>query len=236
LIGKKVTVNTSGSGKRHQIKAVIFDWDGTLADTRKAVVQSFQTVLTKAGYKVTKDVIERLMGVGTKKTILEAFRECNIRINVETLNNLSKEKIRIQAELTNLVQVFEGVTELLDALKTKTKLAVATMSGKQVIDKTLSEKNLESYFETVISADDVNNPKPNPEIFLKTVEKLGILPQECVVVEDSIFGVKAAKDAEIKCIAVSSGVYSKQELQAEHPDIVVDGVWEKEKILSFIFS
>ncbi|MFZ7137169.1 MAG: HAD family hydrolase [archaeon] len=218
------------------VKAVIFDWDGTLADTRKAVVQSFQTVLTKAGCTVTKEFIERLMGVGTKKTILEAYKQCNIRINVETLDNLSKEKVKIQAELTHLVQVFDGVTELLDALQTKTKLAVATMSGRQVIDKTLTEKNLEGYFETIISADDISNPKPNPEIFLKTAKTLGVLPKDCVVVEDSIFGVKAAKDAKMKCIAVSSGVYSNQELQNEHPDIVVDGVWEKERILKFIFS
>ncbi len=218
------------------IKAVIFDWDGTLADTRKAVVQSFQTVLTKAGCKVTKEFLERLMGVGTKKTIIEAFRQCNMKINVETLDNLSKEKVRIQAELTDLVQVFEGVTELLDALETKTKLAMATMSGRQVINKALAEKNLESYFETVISADDINNPKPNPEIFLKTAKTLGVRPKDCVVVEDSIFGVKAATDAKMKCIAVSSGVYSNQELQKECPDIVVDGVWETERILSFIFS
>jgi beta-phosphoglucomutase len=218
------------------IKAVIFDWDGTLADTRKAVVQSFQTVLTKAGCTVTKEFIERLMGVGTKKTILEAYKQCDMRINVEKLENLSKEKVRIQAELTDLVQVFDGVTELLDALQTKTKLAVATMSGRAVIDKTLAEKKLQGYFETVISADDINNPKPNPEIFLKTAKTLGVLPKDCVVVEDSIFGVKAAKDAKMKCIAVSSGVYSNQELQNEHPDIVVEGVWKKERILRYIFS
>ena len=216
-------------------KAVIFDWDGTLADTRKAVVQSFQTVLTKAGCKVSNEFLERLMGVGTKKTILEAFKQCNKRINVETLENLSKEKVRIQAELTDFVQVFDGVTELLDELKGKTKLAVATMSGRPVIDETLSKKKLESYFEAVISADDVTNPKPNPEVFFKTAKVLGVLPGDCVVIEDSIFGIKAAKLAKMKCIAVSSGVYTEQELLQESPDIVIDGVWEKDRILEFIF-
>lgn len=216
--------------------AVIFDWDGTLADTRKAVVQSFQTVLKKAGCEVSNQFLERLMGVGTKKTIIEAFRKCNIRINVETLDILSKDKIKIQAELADLVQVFDGVTELLDELQGKTKLAIATMSGRQVINKVLIEKKLEAYFEAVISADDVKSPKPNPEIFLKTAKILGVQPKDCVVVEDSIFGVKAAKDANMKCVAVSSGVYTKIELQKKFPDIVVDGVWEKEKILKFIFA
>ena len=216
-------------------KAVIFDWDGTLADTRKAVVQSFQTVLTKAGCKVSNEFLVRLMGVGTKKTIIEAFKKCNKRINVETLEEMSKEKVRIQSELTDLVKVFRGTIELLDELKGKTKLAVATMSGKPVIDETLSKKKLESYFEAVISADDVNNPKPNPEVFLKTAKVLGVRPKDCVVIEDSIFGVKAAKDAGMKCVAVSSGVYSKQELLQENPDVVVDGVWEKDRILRVIF-
>ena len=153
-------------------KAVIFDWDGTLADTRKAVVLSFQAVLTNAECNVSDEFLERLMGVGTKKTILEAFRQCNKRINVESLDNLSKEKVKIQAELADSVQVFDGVTELLDALTGKTKLAIATMSGRQVIDKVLAEKNLGTYFETVISADDVKNPKPNPEIFCKNGQKV----------------------------------------------------------------
>ncbi|WNZ28529.1 MAG: HAD family phosphatase [Candidatus Bathyarchaeota archaeon] len=218
------------------VKAVIFDWDGTLADTRKAVVQSFQTVLTKTGCKVSNEFIERLMGVGTKKTIIEAFKKCNMRINVETLDNLSKEKVKIQAELADFVQVFDGAIELLDDLASKTKLAVATMSGRKVIDKVLAEKKIDSYFEAVISADDVNNPKPNPEIFLKTAKILGVLPIDCVVVEDSIFGVKAAKNANMKCIAVSSGVYSKNELLEENPDLLVDGIWEKDRILKFIFS
>ena len=151
------------------------------------------------------------------------------------MDNLSKEKVKIQAELADSVQVFEGVTELLDALTGKTKLAVATMSGRQVIDKVLAEKNLKTYFETVISADDVKNPKPNPEIFVKTAKKLCVRPQDCVVIEDSIFGVKAAKVAKMNCVAVSSGVYSKEELATENPDLVVDGVWEKGKILKFIF-
>ena len=109
------------------------------------------------------------------------------------------------------------------------------MSGREVIDKVLAEKNLGTYFETVISADDVKTPKPDPEIFLKTAKQLGVFPQDCVVIEDSIFGVKAAKDAKMKCVAVSSGVYSKQELMVENPDLVVDGVWERDKILEFIF-
>jgi len=218
------------------VKAVIFDWDGTLADTKKAVVQSFQKVLGEAGCSVSDGFIERRMGIGTKKTIIEAFRECHMRLDVSTLEKLAKEKIRIQARLTYIVRLFDGVTELLEALHGRIQIALATMSSRKVVDKLLPEKRIEGYFDFVITADEIVNPKPNPEVFLVSAAKLGVKPEDCVVVEDSVFGVRAAKAAGMKCIAVSSGAYSREELGKEKPDIIVNALTEKETMLHFIFG
>jgi beta-phosphoglucomutase len=218
------------------VEAVIFDWDGTLADTRRAVVQSFQKVLTEAGCMVSGEFIERRMGIGTKKTIIEAFRECHMRLHVSTLEKLAKEKVRIQTELTEIVSLFDGATELLEALQGKTKIALATMSGRKVIDKILPEKRVKAYFDVVVSADEVTNPKPNPEVFIVSAARLGVNPEDCVVVEDSVFGVRAAKVAKMRCIAVSSGAYSREELQEEKPDLLIGSLLEKGKILGFIFG
>jgi len=218
------------------VKAVIFDWDGTLADTRKAVVQPFQKVLTEAGCRVSDEFIARWMGIGTKKTIIEAFRECRMRLDVSTLEKLADEKVMIQAGLADIVSLFGGVTELLEALQGKTKIALATMSGRKVVDKLLPAKRIAKYFDVVVSADEVANPKPDPEVFLVAAKKLGVAPEDCVVVEDSVFGVRAAKAANMKCIAVPSGAYSKEELEQEQPDLMIDSLLEKEKILKFIFG
>lgn len=218
------------------ILAVIFDWDGTIADTKKAVIQSFQKVLTQAGCNVTDEFILRLMGIGTKKTIIEAFKKCKKRLNVSTLEKLAEEKVTIQAELTNVVRFIDGAIELLELLHGKTKIALATMSSRRVVDKILSEKRIKTYFDVVVTADEVNKPKPNPEIFLSVAKKLRVDQKDCVVIEDSIFGVRAAKKAKMKCIAVPSGVYNKKELEQEHPDIVVNSLVEKETVLQFIFN
>jgi HAD superfamily hydrolase (TIGR01509 family) len=218
------------------IKAVIFDWDGTLADTKKAVVQSFQKVLGEAGCRVSDEFIERRIGIGTKKTIIEAFRECHIRPDVSTLEKLANEKIRIQAELTDIVTLFDGVTELLEALQGRIKIALATMSSRKVVDKLLPAKRIGGYFDVVVTADEIAKPKPDPEVFLVSAAKLGVKPEDCVVVEDSVFGVKAAKAAEMKCIAVSSGVYSREELEEENPDLMIDSLVEKERVLSLVFG
>jgi beta-phosphoglucomutase len=217
-------------------KAVIFDWDGTLADTRKAVVQSFQKVLKEAGCSVSNEFIERRMGIGTKKTIIEAFRECNKRLDVSTLEKLAQEKIDIHADLADSITLLDGATELLETLQGKTKIALATMSNRKVIDKLLPAKKLGRFFGVVVTADDVTKPKPDPEVFLAAAAKLGVEPEGCVVVEDSVFGVRAAKAAGMRCVAVSSGVYSGEELEKEKPDMTVDSLTEKEAILQFIFG
>ena len=217
-------------------KAVIFDLDGTLADTKRVVVQSFQDALRVADCVVNDEFIERRIGIGTKKTIIEAFRECHMRFDVLILEKVAGEKIGIQVGLTGSVSLFDGVTELLEALHGKMRIALATMSNRKVVDKLLLEKGIDTYFDVVVSADEVVNPKPDPEVFLMSARKMGVDSIECVVVEDSVFGVKAAKEANMKCIAVSSGVYSEKELQEEHPDMVINSLIEKEKILGFIFS
>jgi HAD superfamily hydrolase (TIGR01509 family) len=217
-------------------KAVIFDWDGTLADTRKAVVQSFQTVLTEAGCRVSDEFIARRMGIGTKKTIIEAFRECHMRLDVSTLEKLADEKVRIQAGLADIVSLFDGAAELLEALQDKTKIALATMSSRKVVDKLLPAKRITAYFDVVVSADEVAYPKPDPEVFLIAAKKLRVTPEDCVVVEDSVFGVRAAKAANMKCVAVPSGAYSKEELKQEQPDLMIDSLLEKERILKFVFG
>ena len=217
-------------------KAVIFDWDGTLADTKKAIVQSFQKVLGEAGCGISNDFIERRMGIGTKKTIEEAFRECDMRFDDEKLEKISREKIKIQASLTGTVDLFEGAAEILEELQGRTKIALATMSGRKVINKLLHEKKLKAYFTVVVSADEIVKPKPDPEIFLDSAAKLGVDLEDCVVVEDSVFGVRAAKAANMKCIAVPSGAYSRGELQQENPDLMINSLLEKERILGFIFS
>ena len=116
------------------------------------------------------------------------------------------------------------------------KIALATMSNSKVIDKTLREKGVQRYFDYVLTADEVRNPKPDPEVFLKCAEALKIRPEKCVVIEDSIFGVIAARRAGMRCIAIPSGFYSRSDLEKEKPDLIVDSIREKERILAYILG
>ena len=216
--------------------AVIFDWDGTLADTRFAVVTAFQKVLKEMGCNVTDEFVERRIGIGTKRTLVGALQARNKPFTDRGIKELVKKKTKVQVRLTHTVRLFEGAASLLESLQGKTKVALASMSSREVINRLLDEKGVRRYFHVVVTADDVIHPKPNPEAFLKCADYLRCPPDKCVVVEDSIFGVKAAKQAGMRCIAIPTGAYSKEELGGKYPDLIVSSVRETETILDFILK
>jgi len=215
---------------------VIFDWDGTLADTRKVIVLSFQKVLSKIGCKVSNEFLEKRIGIGAKNMFKEALEIAGIQYDERMIDKLLEEKIRIHLALTPKIRLFDGALNLLEVLKPSVKMALATMSNRKVIEKTLREKRILDYFDFMITADEVENPKPDPEAFLKCAEAMRCKPERCVVVEDSIFGVIAARRAGMKCIAIPSGFYSKSDLEKERPDLIVDSIKEKDKILTYILG
>lgn len=217
------------------IQAIIFDWDGTLADTKSAVITSFQQVLREIDCDVSDRFIERRMGIGTSLTLVDALTANNIQFTEALIERLAKKKVTVQLQLAGKVKLFNGTYALLDTLKGRVHLALASMGNRKVIDKLLVEKGVKRYFDFVITASEVRKPKPHPEIFVKCADALNCSPKECVVIEDSLFGVKAAKEAKMKCVAVLTGAYTEQELETEHPNLIVKSVEEIGKILNFVF-
>lgn len=217
-------------------EAVIFDWDGTLADTLDAIVFSFQQALKEIGCTVSDEYLERQIGIGARNMFRNALRSAGIPYGEEVIDKLMEKKHRLHVQFADRIRLFDGVTDLMDSLRSILKIGLATMSSRGVIDRMLDEKGMTGYFDYVVSADDVQQPKPDPEVFLRCSRELKCQPEKCVVVEDSIFGVIAAKKAGIKCIAIPSGAYSREELEREEPDLIVDSVSEKDRILDFIFT
>ena len=216
-------------------EAVIFDWDGTLADTRAVIVTSFQKTLSEIGITITNEYIERRIGIGAAETFREILREAKRPVDEALVKRLVECKSQIQIDLKGQVQLFAGVRDLLEALQGKIKVGLASMNSRSVIETMLQANGLEKYFQVIVTGDMVSHSKPDPEIFLKCAQLLKALPERCVVVEDSIFGVKAAKKGGMGCIGVTTGVYSGHELDKENPNLIVASLKDKEAF-EFILS
>jgi beta-phosphoglucomutase len=215
------------------IEAAIFDWDGTLADTRSVIVLSFETALKEVNLIVPPASIERRIGIGAAETFREILRTADRRVDEQVIKQLVKRKIQVQIQLSEKVALFGGARELLAELQGRLKLGLASMNNRSVVMHMLRLNKLVDCFTVVLMAEDVSNSKPNPEIFAKTAKQLQIKPENCVVFEDSIFGVKASKSAGMHCVAVTTGVYKASELNSEQPDLVVESLADP-KITDFL--
>jgi beta-phosphoglucomutase len=161
------------------------------------------------------------MGIGASETFREILNAANRRVDEKVVKQLVERKSKVQIELAGEVALFEGARELLGELQGKVKVGLATMNNRAVVMHLLQINGIADCFDAVLTVEAVSHSKPDPEIFLKTAEQLKAKPRGCVVFEDSLFGVKAAKSAGMCCIAVTTGVYSEQELAVEKPDLIV---------------
>ena len=216
--------------------AVVFDWDGTLADSRRVVVASFQKALSEVDCKISDAFIEQRIGIGSAETFRAILRSSKTLFDEALIKRLVKLKVKNEVEMSRDITLFDGALQLLRSLQGKIKLGLASMNDCTVIEHLLKVMSLERFFSVVVTADDVARSKPDPEIFLKCAGELKSSPERCVVVEDSVFGVEAAKTAKMKCIAVLTGVHYRGILAKASPDLIVASLTEKDAILNFVFG
>lgn len=192
---------------------VILDLDGTIIDSEKAHYNSFVKGITKKGYKLNSS---------QKKGIKSKFGMKGERILKEALPNISKKeldeiffevkKISVNEELKNVILI-KGAKEFLINNFKKHDLALATNSSKIFTEKCVDFLGLKKFFKKIITASNVLNAKPNPEMINKIIKELNYKKNDCVFIGDSIFDFLAAKKAKIKFIAVLSKSDYKKELK-----------------------
>jgi beta-phosphoglucomutase len=216
--------------------AVIFDWDGTLADSRRVVVASFQKALSDLDCEISEAFIEQRIGIGSAETFKEILHSCKKIFDEALIRRLVKLKVRNEIEMSGGITLFNGALHLLQSLQGRIRLGLASMNDRVVIEHLLRVMSLKKFFSAVVTAENVVCSKPNPEIFLKCAGELKCIPERCVVVEDSVFGVEAAKLANMRCIAVLTGVHSKEMLEKANPDLIVDFLAKGNEIIKFIFG
>jgi len=185
------------------IKAVIFDLDGVLVDSEELSRQSNKETLKQHGIELTQE--EKIKAIG--RTDLDIFRDMiearGLGLSPE---ELTKEKDRIYLDIIKgKLKPIPGARGILETLKERgIPFAIASSGTYVKVRANLSETGLIGLISTIISADDIEKGKPDPEIFLKAAEKIGIPPEECLVIEDAQAGVIAAKAAGMKCLALKS--------------------------------
>jgi len=203
------------------IKGIIFDMDGVLLDSEPLNEEVTRTVL-KERYNITDSVIlsKNFRGVRSKDQFDILKSTFNVNGTFEDYMNFKKE---IHAILyAGKEFLFSDSKKVLDELKENYKLALCTSSIRRTMETMLKNLNL-NIFEIIITGDLIKAGKPDPECYLKTIKELKLHSTQCVIIEDAINGVKAAKASGAYCIAVL-GSFSKNELIDAGADLVINNI------------
>lgn len=185
---------------KKKIKAILFDFDGVLADTMEDIFLAWQKAFRNYGINIKKEDYFPLEGMKLIEVAKKISNKYNVRLNPEAVV-----KFKNEYYLKNhFFSFYPKVIGLIDLLKkNKNLLGIISASPREKLDKTVPKEFLEK-FDTITSQEDSINGKPHPEPYLTAAEKLGILPKECVVVENAPLGIKSAKRAGMYCIAICS--------------------------------
>ena len=212
------------------IEAVLFDLDGTVADTNELVFTSFKELFKKMGMEVEDEVIysffgEPLMNSLKKysdqpEELVGHFRDFNEKVHDE------------------MIKPFDGVIETLEGLKERgIKLGIVTSKRAFMAKKSLETLDLAKHFSVVVTPEDTRKHKPYPEPLLKACELLGgIDPKNTMMVGDATYDVLCGNKAGAKTVAVKYSMISHDVLRAAGPDYMVDNLTEILKIVDELNS
>ncbi len=185
--------------KIEQADALIFDMDGTLIDSMPLHYQAWSEVAKTYQLPFSKERFYQLGGVPTYETLEILSREANVLIDIAQAKKLKESLYRSQLDK---VVAIPQTLEVVHRFYGHKPMAIATGSSKTGAERVLGHLGLLDLFAAVLTADDVENHKPAPDVFLKAASALGIAPAQCVAFEDTDIGLQAIELAGMIAIDV----------------------------------
>jgi len=205
------------------IQAVIFDNDGVIVDSEPLHHLAEKQTMARYGVEITEDEFLKYVGIGTEQMFGDWIKK--FQLTADPTEMIERHQRTIMQLFAEQVQPTPNVIPFIQQLTDKKyKLAVASSSQRALVEIGLRKYDLLKYFQAVVCADDVTNPKPDPELFLLAAEQLQVRPAECLVIEDSSAGIKAAKAAGMYCVGYLNAHSGQQDLSAA--DVVVSDFGE----------
>jgi HAD superfamily hydrolase (TIGR01509 family) len=197
--------------------AFIFDMDGVIVDSNPTHKIALKQFCKAHGYDLSEnDLREKIYGRTNRDWLLNLFGE----LDEATIQRYAAEKEALFRSLYTDIKPVKGLIDFLESLnRLAASRAIATSAPRANVDFTLEKTNTGKYFTTILDDSFVTEGKPNPQIYLKSAKALGFNPADCIVLEDSLSGVKAGKRAGCKVVGITT-THTREELR--ETDLVID--------------
>lgn len=205
------------------IKALVFDLDGTIIDTEKILFEAYrESFLQQYNFHLTLDLWAQYVGAtGTPQKVSKyAEEKMGIEVDSDKVIKMGRE---IFQSLIGKEEPLPGVIDMLEAgKKANLHIGLATNSDSKWANHFLDALQINAYFDNVFTVNDISAPKPDPEIYTKSVNHFQISPEEAIAFEDSVVGSLAAKQANLYTIAIPSTL--TKNARFDHVDMKIDSM------------
>ncbi|MHC1697836.1 MAG: HAD family hydrolase [Geobacteraceae bacterium] len=207
------------------LKAVIFDFDGIIVDTEPIHFQAFQSILQPIGLGYSwEEYLEKYIGFDDRDAFREAFSSAGSLLDDVMLADLINRKAEFFEKFVRQgVQPYPGVLTLVRTLSGNLPLGLCSGALRRDIMPILEQFGLQTAFDIIVTADDVQASKPDPESYILSLKRLAdvfhpsnILPQECIAIEDTPAGISSAKGAGLNVLAVTNSYHQQHLAEAMH--------------------
>jgi len=190
----------------NSLKAILFDMDGVLVDSMSYHMQSWKQLLENKGIYITEQFIYEHEGAMGVDIIQNLFQKTGLPVDEEQIMEIYDQQNRIfREDYLDKVRLYPETLTLIDGFQERgLRLGLVTSSRMNLVEQIWEDHHCLNRFDTIVTADDVTRFKPNPDPYLKALEKLNQEPEGCLVVENAPAGIQSAKAAGLTCYAVAS--------------------------------
>lgn len=184
----------------HSFKALLFDFDGTVADTMPAHLSAWNKALDKYDLSLSREQHMSWAGRPTAR-IVEMMNELH-KTDINPEQFVKEKEAHYLASLSNVTTI-KSVMEIIEHYHGQVPMAIVTGSRRKIVELTMNQLGLQKYFSTLVCAEDYTQGKPAPDCFLMAAAKLQIAPTDCLAFEDAVLGIEAAHTAGMNCLMVT---------------------------------
>ncbi|MBE5040660.1 HAD family hydrolase [Ructibacterium gallinarum] len=214
-----------------KIEAVIFDMDGVLVDSEPVIMRAATEALAEEGIPAGYETFRPYIGAGEEHFILDPGRQAG---KEEKIHAMMARMYELYAKYAKIdLKVYPSAVQVITQLRQRgLHLALVSSSQRQKLLVSLEAAGIDAkQFDLILSGSEVTKKKPDPEPYRLAGERLGVLPKCCLVIEDALSGIAAAKGAGMQCAAVTTS-FSASELMAAGADAVMEDIMEILDILN----
>lgn len=206
------------------LKAIIFDFDGIIAHTEPLHLKAFQATLSNYGIVLTEgEYYEKYLAYDDKTFFLELLQDRKFKHGEQLRNEMMRVKsARYDKLISGNMELLPGAEEFIKTAGDRYPLAIGSGALRGEIVDILGHAGLQSYFKVIVSAEDVTRSKPAPDVFIEALSRMNqafpgseILAGDCLVIEDSLAGIRAALSAGMKCLAITNSYPGERLSQAQ---------------------